>query len=256
LKNNNGVNKDMRFTGKTAIVTGAASGIGRAAALQFAREGANVAAIDIDRGKIEKLAEVIRSAGGVALPLVVDIVKNEEVKAAVAEVLAEFNQFDILVNSAGAGWHKPMPFKDIPDGSWEWILDLNIKGTLYFTRAVVAHMAGRKYGKIINISSIAASVGIPGLAVYSASKGAIVSFTKALAMELGPLQINVNCVSPGLVAREEEPLEPCRGTFLGRKGKADEIATLIAFLASDEASFITGVDYVIDGGRILGPRGA
>lgn len=106
------------------------------------------------------------------------------------------------------------------------------------------------------MTSIAASVGIPKLAVYAASKGAIVSFTKSLAMELGPQQINVNCVSPGLVAVENEPLTPCNGTFLGRKGHPDEFAAVIAFLASDEASFITGAEYLVDGGRTLGPRGA
>lgn len=245
----------MRFKEKTAIVTGAARGIGKATALRLAREGAKVALIDIDPAGVELVAAAIRAEGGTALALDVDITKNDDVKAAVAEVLAAFGQIDILVNNAGAGWHRQAPFKDTPDGSWEWIIDLNIKGTLYFTHAVLQSMAARRYGKIINVASIAASVGIPNLAVYAASKGAIVSFTKSLAMELGPAQINVNCVSPALVAREAEPLAPCGGTFLGRKGHPDEFATVIAFLASDEASFITGTEYLVDGGRTLGPRG-
>ena len=234
----------MKFSGKTAIITGAANGIGKATALRLADEGAKVA-----------VAYINRAAGATALAFAVDITKNNDVKAVAAKVLETFGQIDILVNNAGAGWQKQIPFKDTPDGSWEWIIDLNIKGTLYFTHAVLEHMVARKYGKIINISSVAASVGIPNLAVYSASKGALVSFTKALAMELGPAQINVNCVSPALVAQETEPLGPCGGTFLGRKGHPDEFANIIAFLASDEASFITGADYLIDGGRTLGPRG-
>ena len=246
----------MRFRGKTAIVSGAANGIGKAAALKLAQEGARVALVDIDREHIEQVAEVIRAAGGTALSFVVDITQNDDVKAVAAEVLAKFGQIDILVNNAGAGWRKATLFQDAPDGSWEWILDLNVKGTLYFTRAVLANMVARQYGKIINLTSIAASVGLPKLAVYAASKGALVSFTKSLAMELGPSRINVNCVSPGLVAREGEALEPCRGTFLGRKGKPEEFAAVIAFLASDEASFITGAEYLVDGGRTLGPRGA
>lgn len=245
----------MKFTGKTAIITGAANGIGKATALRLADEGAKVALVDIDQVKVEQVADTIRAAGGTALTFAVDITKNDDVKAVAAKVLETFGQIDILVNNAGAGWQKQIPFKDTPDGSWEWIIDLNIKGTLYFTHAVLEHMVARKYGKIINISSIAASVGIPNLAVYSTSKGALVSFTKALAMELGPAQINVNCVSPAMVAQETEPLEPCGGTFLGRKGHPDEFANIIAFLASDEASFITGADYLVDGGRTLGPRG-
>ncbi|MDX9982472.1 MAG: SDR family oxidoreductase, partial [Lentisphaeria bacterium] len=112
----------------------------------------------------------------------------------------------------------------------------------------------RKYGKIVNVSSIAATTGIPKLAVYAASKGALVAFTKSLAMEMGPYGINVNCISPGLIT-DEKVAPPTNGTFLGRKGTADEMAYLIEFLVSDNASFITGVDYLIDGGRVLGPRG-
>jgi len=245
----------MRFDGKTALVTGAAQGIGKATALRLAKEGAQVVLVDIDQAGIERVAETIRAAGGTALALAADIAKGNDVKAAVAKALTAFGQIDILVNNAGAGWHHQVPFQEAPDGSWEWIIDLNIKGTLHVTHAVLGNMVARHYGKIINVSSIAASVGIPKLAVYAASKGALVSFTKSLAMELGPEQINVNCVSPALVARETEPLRPCAGTFLGRKGSPDEFAAVIAFLASDEASFITGADYLVDGGRTLGPRG-
>ena len=245
----------MRFDGKTAIVTGAAAGIGKATALRLAKEGASVVLADIDRAGIEQVADTIRASGGTALALATDIAKNDDVKAAAAKALATFGQIDILVNNAGAGWHRQVPFADTPDGSWEWIIDLNVKGTLYVTHAVLGNMVARQCGKIVNVSSIAASVGIPNLAVYAASKAAIVSFTKSLAMELGPSQINVNCVSPALVARDTEPLRPCDGTFLGRKGSPDEFAAVIAFLVSDEAAFITGADYLVDGGRTLGPRG-
>lgn len=245
----------MRFQGQTAIVTGAANGVGKATAQRFAREGAAVALVDLDREKLDAVAAAIRADGGTALAFVTDIGKNDQVKAVVAAVLAQWGRIDVLVNNAGAGWRHMTPFQDAPDGSWEWILDLNVKGTLYFTRAVLGNMVARRSGKIINVTSIAASVGIPNLAVYAASKGAIVSFTKSLAMELGPLRINVNCISPALVALEGEPLEPCPGTFLDRKGKPEEFAALIAFLASEEAAFITGAEYLIDGGRTLGPRG-
>lgn len=237
------------------MVTGAASGLGKATAIKLALEGAQVAVIDIDQEKLEQVSHSICAAGGMVLPFTVDITNNDEVKSTVTEIISKFGHLDILVNNAGAGWRTQMPFKDTPDGSWEWILDLNIKGTLYVTHAVLDHMVGRKYGKIINIASIAAKTGIPGLAVYSASKGAVVSFTKALAMELGPYNVNVNCVSPGMISAEAESLAT-NGTFLGRNGTAEEMALLIAFLASEDASYITGVDYLIDGGRSLGPRGA
>jgi NAD(P)-dependent dehydrogenase (short-subunit alcohol dehydrogenase family) len=244
----------MTLENRTAIVTGASRGLGRATALRLAHAGARVAVIDIDREGLEEVSSAIVAGGGEASVLVVDITKKTDVEAAVADILSTFGHIDILVNNAGSGWHRPAPFNDTPYEEWEWILDLNLRGTLYVTHAVIGHMVERRYGKIVNIASIAATTGIPNLAVYSASKGALVAFTKSLAMELGPHNINVNCVSPGLIATETVA-PPTNGTFLGRKGTAGEMASLIEYMVSDDASFITGADYLIDGGRTLGPRG-
>jgi len=246
-------NDAMKFAGKCAVTSGAARGIGRATALKLAAEGAKVALLDINAEGLDAVAESIRSAGGTALSRVVDLKAQTEVKSAVADILVAFGQIDILVNCAGAGWHKNVRFKDLPDGSWEWILDLNVKGTMFLTQAVLGNMVERQYGKIVNLGSIAGNVGLPGLAVYSASKGAITSFTKALAMELGSSNINVNCISPGLIASEESKGKT-EGNYLERWGMPSEVADLILFLVSENASYITGVDYLIDGGRVIGPR--
>lgn len=246
---------DLRLQDKVAVVTGAARGIGRAIALRYAADGAAAAVDDIDMDGAQKVAAEIEASGGRAAAFGADVTNSTEVRAMIDAVLGRFGKVDILVNNAGGSaalLGRADPFRDTPEEDWKRVIDLNLHGTMICTQAVLDHMIERRYGKIINFGSIAGVCGLPDWAAYSAAKGGIIALTMTLAMEVGEYGINVNCISPGLIL-SEAGRSRTNGTWLRRAGEPEEVAALAAFLASDEAGYITGVNYLIDGGRTLGP---
>lgn len=243
----------MNLEGKTAVVTGAAAGLGREIALQMSQAGAKVAIMDVDLENAEQTSQEINLAGGKSLALKVDIRKGLEVTAGFEKVFAEFGRLDVLVNNAGI-FRVTAGFKELQEDEWSNMLDINVHGVIRCCQAVIPHMERNQSGKIINIASISGVAGIKDMAIYSATKGALIAFTKALAMDEGKYDINVNCVSPGQLKSYEDE---SKGTFLKRSGELPvETAKLVCFLASADADFITGANYIIDGGRTLGVRSA
>ena len=256
----------MSFTGKTVIVTGAAKGIGLAVALHMARAGARVAMIDRDCGVLDAAAAEVTNAGGAepALALTADVSSSRDVSAAVQAVIERFGGIDVLVNNAGI--HFARAIDDYTDEEWNRIFAVNVNGAFYMIRAAVPALR-RSRGVIVNVSSMTALVGQDRGAAYVSSKGALVSMTKALALELGPDGIRVNCVCPAGVdtpllhdwaATLPDPEAVLQGQadmhLLKRLATADEIASAIAFLASPASSFVTGTILPVEGGATLGYR--
>ena len=245
----------LNCSGKTAIVTGASSGIGWATAVMLAKAGVNVALAARRIEKLEEVAKEIEKIGQKALPVQVDVTNKEDIKKMVAETVKTFGKIDILVNNAGVLDYKN--FLDIDDENWNKVLDVNLRGYLWTAQAVAKEMAKNKSGKIVNIASIAGLAAFPQIAVYNISKAAVIMLTKSMATELGPIGINVNAIAPGMIETEmtegmlKDP-KTVKGFVdkipLGRTGKAEEIAATVAFLASDLASYITGELVVVDGG--------
>jgi len=252
----------MELENKVAIVTGAAGGIGRAIAIRLAKEGAALVVNDISLESLNKVADEIKAMRCKVIAVKADVTSSQEVKQMVKTTLDEFGGIDVLVNVAGGAARGKGRgyFHEVPEEFWSSVIDLNLKGTLMCCHAVIEHMIQRRRGKIINIASIAGMIGSSNrMADYSAAKAGVIGFTKALAKELGSYGINVNSVSPGPIATprfftlEEEAKKRLENTtYLKRLGKPEEVANVVVFLASDEASYVTGQNYAVCGGRSLG----
>jgi 3-oxoacyl-[acyl-carrier protein] reductase len=246
------------LTGKSAIVTGGSRGIGRACCLALARAGARVCVnYKVEAPSAELAVDEIENAGGEAFALAADVSRREEAEMLVDETVHRFGSLDILVNNAGI-W-KGSPVEEMSDEEWAEMLAVNLTGTFFCTRAAVPVMKEARSGRLVNISSTAGQRGEAFHSHYAASKGAVISFTKSLAVELAPHGITVNCVAPGWVATDmsqDSLLGPERDAILatiplGRVARPEEIAGAVAFLASDLATFVTGEILNVNGGAVL-----
>jgi NAD(P)-dependent dehydrogenase (short-subunit alcohol dehydrogenase family) len=247
---------------KVAIVTGAASGIGRATSQIMAREGASVVLVDINSKGIDRVASGIIGSGGKALSIKADISKESQIRQMVESVMKEFNRIDILVNNAtypAPASGSPKPFHETNITEWKAEIDTTLFGTLLCCQAVIPHMIHNKYGRIINLASFAGKNGIPFVAIYCAAKAGIAGASRAIARELATSGITVNCISPGtirtprteaIISRNPEQEKRWLTSIpIGKIGEPEDVANMIVFLASDEAKFITGQDYSVDGGQ-------
>jgi len=249
----------MKLEGKTALVTGAGQGIGRAIALALGAEGARVAVADINGAKAGEVKAEIEAAGGQASVFPVDLTKRAEVNRLAEAVLAGFGHIDILVNNAG--WDRLGFFLDTEEDTWDKIINLNFRALLYTCKAVLPSMVARGQGKVVNIGSDAGRGGSMGQAVYSGTKGAVIAFSKTLAREMARAKINVNVVCPGLTetqllqdSRDQLPKimdAVTRAIPWGRVGRAEEVAEVVVFLASPAADYITGQTLSVNGGLTM-----
>ncbi len=242
----------MNFKGRVALVTGAAVGIGRAAALRLAAGGADVILADINGEKLEEVKKELAAYEIRVMTFACDVCDEERVEEVVREGERAMGRIDILVNNA-ALWRSWKPFSETGSDEWKRFLDVNVMGTVYFTRAVLGGMIGRGYGRIINIASVAGVYGNANMVHYSATKGAVIAMTKALAKEVADKGITVNSISPGSVSPSEKEdidySQPSDLAFMGRTGTDRENADLICFIASEEAGYISGQNIQIDGCR-------
>jgi 3-oxoacyl-[acyl-carrier protein] reductase len=249
--------KTMPLENRVAIITGGARGIGRAIAETLAKRSVNIVVADRNADQAATTAAEIASATGRrAIAVSVDVANSDSVKEMIDRAMSEFNHIDILVNNAGTT--RDNLIMRMEEADWDLVLSINLKGVFNCSKAVVRQMMKQRYGRIINISSVSGLAGQAGQANYSASKAGVVGLTKALARELGSRQITVNAVAPGFIPTdltkdlpEELKEASLKSIPLGRWGTPEEIAYAVAFLASDEAGYITGHVLSVDGGMVM-----
>ena len=249
----------MKLKDKVAIITGAASGIGRATAYRLAGDGAHVVIGDINFDGADKITKEIVESGGMAMALKTDISSEDEVDRMVRRTIDEFGCINILVNNAAFRSETHALFQEMPMSEWESQIGITFMGTLLCCRAVIPHMISQQNGRIVNVTSNAAKAGLQFKSIYSACKAAVAGFSRSIALELATQGITVNCVSPGAIntphlamiraafperAKEHSVMIP-----MGRIGEPEDVANMIAFLTSDDASYITGQEYSVDGGH-------
>lgn len=248
-----------RLAGKVALVTGAGGGIGRGIAQRFAREGATVGVLDRLADGVETTVRAIQDAGGKAAALVCDLREPEQVQAAVNQLRTTFGPVNVVVNNAAV-----MPsgkLHEVSLADWDRVFDVNVRGAYLVCREVIPDMIAHGGGSIIHMASVTGVLGLPGIAAYSATKGALIALTRSMSTDYAAQGIRVNSVSPGTIdspmlhdflAQQRDPAMR-RAEFdamhpIGRVGTIDEVASVFVFLASDEASFVTGANYTVDGG--------
>ena len=251
----------MSLIGKNAIVTGGASGIGLAACRRLARDGAGIGVWDIDEAGAQRTAAELVAAGGKAIACKVDVSNRAQINAGLQRVRAELGTTQILVNNAGITSFRP--FLEVTEEEWDRIMSINPKSMLLCTQAVLPDMLAAGWGRVINISSSSAQSGSARMTAYAASKGGVIAFTKSLALELAPTGVTVNNIPPGFVdtpmLRASDVPGGIRGGIEGiaasspmkRPGRPEDIAAACAFLASEEASYITGQTLGVNGGRYI-----
>jgi len=270
------INEEYRVDGKVAIVTGAGRGIGKAIALTLAEAGADITVVARTKEQIEQTAEDIRKLGRKALAIPADVSQEDQVKKVVEQTVSRYGKIDILVNNAGIAVSKPVVL--IPGAEfagftgkvseqdeqttlqeWRQVIDTNLTGAFIFAQAVGPYMMKQKKGKVINTSSTAADEGLPRISAYSASKAGLSTFTRCLASEWGPFNINVNAIAPGVIRTDmvahhlENPKSKeaiLERIPLGRVAEPRDVALLVLFLASEASDYLTGQIFTIDGGAM------